>query len=227
MMSSSMVSRDGRVIAKRPPMSRNGEPTDSDEIAIRAEMIRHYRTLIELAVQGSILPGRETLLLEHRLREVDFVGLADNSPIVPKDRVQLFGKALFAGYEGDFVTALHVLVPQIEHMVRVHLKQAGAKTTNLDRDGIEHENGMSTLMEIEQADSVLGKDIAFELRALFCDAFGPNLRNELAHGLLDDDACHSAPSIYAWWFGLRLVFLSWWSASRANSVNDGVEGERE
>lgn len=220
LISATVMSRDGRVIAKRPGMSLCGAPTEDDEIVIRSEMIRDYGILVSIVVQGDILPALEVLLLEHRLREADFVGLATHSPIVPKGREPLFGKALFAGYDRDFVAALHFLIPQIEHMVRVHLKQAGAKTTNLDKDGIENENGMSTLMDLPEAEKVFGEDLAFELRTLFCDAFGPNLRNELAHGLLDEDACHSPFAIYAWWLGLRLVFNAFWNSRRGGAENN-------
>lgn len=223
LFSSTVMSRDGRVIAKRPAMSLGAEPSEDDEIAIRSEMIRDYGILVSIVVQGDIWPALEVLLLEHRLREADFVGLANQSPIVPKGRAGLFGKALFAGFDRDFVTALHLLIPQIEHLVRVHLKQAGAKTTNLDKDGIENENGMSTLMDLPEAEQVFGKDLAFEFKALFCDAFGPNLRNELAHGLLDEDACHSPFAIYAWLLGLRLVFNTWWNITHKNTT----EGEED
>lgn len=225
LFAATVMSRDGRVIAKRPAMSLNGELTEGDEIAIRAEMIRDYGILVSIVVQGDIWPALEVLLLEHRLREADFTELARHSPIVPKERSGLFGKALFAGFERDFVTALHLLIPQIEHLVRVHLKQAGAKTTNLDKDGVQNENGMSTLMDLPETEQVFGKDLAFELKSLFCDAFGPNLRNELAHGLLDEDACHSPFAIYAWWLALRLTFNTWWNAAHKNQLREDANGD--
>jgi hypothetical protein len=210
---STTFSRDGRVIAKRPAMSLLAtELSASDERAIQAAMVRDYGLFIGIAVQSAILPAVEVLRMEHRLREADFVELAQHSPIVPSGRAVLFGKALFAGYDGDFVTALHLLIPQIEHMVRIHLKQAGAATTTLDKEGIESENGLSTLMALSEVEAIFGKDLVFELKALLCDAFGPNLRNELAHGLLDDSDCRSPAAIYAWWLGLKLVFNTWWSA---------------
>lgn len=214
LFAATVISRDGRVIAKCPAMSLGGELTEDDEMAIRAEMARDYGILVSIVVRGDVWPALEVLLLEHRLREADFVDLARQSPIVPKERAGLFGKALFAGYERDFVSALHLLIPQMEHLVRVHLKQAGAKTTNLDKDGIQNENGMSTLMDLPEAEQVFGKDLSFELKSLLCDAFGPNLRNELAHGLLDEDGCHTAYAIYAWWLALRLTFNTWWNAAR-------------
>ena len=224
LFAATVVSRDGRVIAKRPAMSLGRELTEDHEINVRAEMIRDYGIMVGILVQGDIWPALEVLLLEHRLREADFIDLARHSPIVPKERAGLFGKALFAGYERDFVTALHLLIPQIEHLVRVHLKQAGAKTANLDKDGIENENGMSTLMDLPESEQVFGKDLAFELKSLFCDSFGPNLRNELAHGLLDEDACHSPFAIYAWWLALRLTFNTWWNAAHANEVVENPTG---
>ena len=214
LLSATHVSRDGRVIAKRPGMGSGDANPDENEVVIWAEMIKHYGREIDLAVRGSIWPAMEVLVLEHRLREGDFVSIAQDSPIVPKGRETLFGKALFAGYEKDFIVAIHLLIPQIENMVRWHLKSAGVKTTNLDQDGIENENGLSTLIELPEVAQIFSEDRSFEIKALFCDPFGPNLRNELAHGLLDNDACQSTYSIYAWWFGLRIVFDTFWNAKR-------------
>ena len=227
LLSATIVSREGRVIAKRPGLSADGASPEEDETTIRAEMIRNYGMLLGLVVQGEIFPALQVLWVEHRLHERDFVGLASQSPAVPKGRAQLFGKALFAGYDGDFIAALHLLVPQIENMVRHHLKQVGVKTTTLDASGVENEIGLSALMEIPEAEKVFGADLAFEIRALFCDPFGPNLRNELAHGLLDDQACQSAYSIYAWWFGLKLAFNTFWNAAKRSTPNSSTSQECE
>ncbi len=225
--SETVMSRDGRVIAKRPGMSPSDTPSEAeaDEIRIRSEMIRNYSLHVDLVVQGLILPAQEILLLEHRLRESEFIHLAKQSPIVPIGRELLFGKALFAGYDRDFVTALHILVPQIEHMVRFHLKQAKVKTTNLDSNGIETENSLNSLMDLPETEKIFGENPSFEFRALFCDSFGPNLRNELAHGLLDDEACQSVYAIYAWWLGLKLVFNTFWNAARRNAEKSGQREE--
>jgi hypothetical protein len=226
LFAATVMSRDGRVIAKRPGMSLGGTPSGGDEVTIRAEMIRGYGISLGIVVQGDIWPALEVLWLEHRLHETDFIGLASQSPIVPKDRVRLFGKALFSGYDRDFITALHLLVPQIEHLVRHHLKQSGVKTTTLDANGIENEVGLSALMDYPETEKIFGADLSFELRALFCDPFGPNLRNELAHGLLDDEACQSIYAVYAWWFGLRLIFNTFWNATQ-KAKPGSEEGQKE
>lgn len=88
--------------------------------------------------------------------------------------------------------------------MRFHLKQAGVKTTTLDSDGIETEFGLSTLLGMPEARKVFGEDLTFEVSALLCDAHGPNLRNELAHGLLDEDACQSVYVVYVWQLALLM-----------------------
>jgi hypothetical protein len=195
-----IISTDGRVVAKHPSCLEN------EEEFIFGEMTKNYLFSIGLSVRGIISPALEILLLEHRLCEADFIQLSAQSPIVPEGRALLFGKALFRGYDGDFASALHLLVPQIEHMVRTLLKLMNVKTTNLDRNGIENENGLSTLIDLPETKDILGEDLVFKFKALFCSSLGANLRNELAHGLIDEDACYSPYAIYAWWLGLKLVF---------------------
>ena len=195
-----------------------------DEKSALSQMIRDYGIRVGIVVQGYIWPAHEILLLEHRLQEADFIALARRSSIVPIGRELLFGKALFAGYDRDFVTALHILVPQIEHMVRSHLKQARVQTTNIDGNGIENENGLSSLMDLPQTEKIFGEDLSFEIKALLCDSFGPNLRNEFAHGLIDYEACQSAYAIYAWWLGLKLVFNPFWNAL-LNETESKEQGE--
>jgi hypothetical protein len=221
LFSSTHISHDGRVIAKQLGMGFGDEEFKE---TLRAGMVRNFGMDLRLVVQGLILPALGVVVLEHRIPEGEFIALAARSPIVPIGRARLFGRALFAGYDGDFAVALHLLVPQIEQMVRSHLKAAGVRTTNLDLKGIENENSLSTLMDLPEVGQLFGEDIAFEIKALFCDPLGPNLRNELAHGLLDDDHCESIYSVYAWWLGLKLVFNNFWNALR-NGVEPESEGE--
>ena len=85
---------------------------------------------------------------------------------------------------------------------------------------VETENSLNTLMDLPETKEIFGENLCFEIKTLFCDQFGPNLRNELAHGLLDDIASQSACSIYAWWLVMKLVFNTFWNHLRNNSDNE-------
>ena len=216
---------DGRVVAKRSGLDLDDLTSPSSKDTIRAEMISTYVMRVHSITYGIVIPGLEVLRLEHRMREGDFRRIAAGSLAVPPGREGLFGKALFAGYEWDFVTAIHILAPQVEHMARFHLKNVGVQTRTLSAEGVESEIGLTALMAIPECQSIWGGDIAFELRALFCDSFGPNIRNDVAHGLFSEDKCRSTTSVYAWWFVLKIVFNSFWSSSRSDAKGGGPQGE--
>lgn len=206
---SSHMSSDGRVIAKTPAMNLGaGEDDPDNQAALHRQIQQQLSIEIQLVVEGQILPALRQLLMEHRFTKELMVAACHHAPIVPQSREQLLGYALWLGFEYEFGAAIHLLCPQIENIVRSQLKEAGAHTSNIDREGIENENGLSTLMELEEAPKLFGEDLTFEIKSVFTDALGFNLRNEVAHGLLDDNTSSSIHTIYAWWMILRLVIRS-------------------
>lgn len=225
LFASTHLSRDGRVVAKRPGFGFGSVESEEYQVTLWAEMVKHYSMEIGLIAQGQLLPALDVLSLEHRVREADLEYMVRNSPIVPAGRASLIAKGLFAGFERDLVSALHLLVPQVEHLVRWHLKSAGVKTTTLSLDGIETENGLSTLVDLPEVVAIFGEDLSFELKALFCDAFGPNLRNEVAHGLLDSPNCQTAQTFYAWWLVLRMTFNTFWNSAHKPQTSGPADEE--
>ena len=221
------MSRDGRVVARNPPAHLADTPTESDEIVIRDRMLGEHRVRVGLVTQGYILPALEVLRFEHRIRESDFIELANQAAIVPPGRGLLFGKALFAGYDGDFATAVHLLVPQVEHMVRFHLSRAGVETRHLDDDGLQTEKGLNSLVALTESSDIFGLDVVFEIAFLFCEPGGANLRNLVAHGLLNDmEVVHGVYPIYAWWLTLKLV-LSYFSNTVSSDTEETARADGE
>ena len=173
-----MTSNDGRVTARTSGLS--GDPhAPENEAEIRVEMMQmHHSFLVALVAHGQILPARDVLASEHSIREADFVELARRSPIVPRGREILFGRALAHGFNLDFASSIHMLAPQIEHMVRYHLKAAGVTTSHVDEQGIETENGLSTLIELPEAKRIFDANLTSEIRALFCDSLGAEFQEQ-------------------------------------------------
>nr|WP_158527669.1 DUF4209 domain-containing protein [Aquitalea magnusonii] len=201
-----LVNKDGRVQAKLSGLDTRVDPSEScNNGIVHHEVLRAYRFERSFYVVSMILPALEILYAEHQLTEADFVEIVSQSPIVPAGRVRVFAMALYSGFKHDFVTALHILAPQLEYLVRYQLKLRGALTTNLDSSGEETENSLNTLLKLPEIASVFSGNHLFELQALFADPWGCNFRNHIAHGLLDEDECQSAEAVYAWWFCLRLI----------------------
>jgi len=215
------MSADGRVIAKTPAMNMGGGDKHPDNIAaLHCKVQQGLVIELRLVVEGRILPALGRILKEHRITSADMIAMCHQSPLVPEDREKLLGFALWLGFENEFGSAIHLLTPQVEHMVRIKLKATGASTTNIDKDGIEKENGLSSLMELPEALELFGEDLVYEIKSVFTDPLGFNLRNEVAHGLLDDNTSASVHSIYAWWMVIKLIIHSLVSGHRLNNSSD-------
>lgn len=203
------LSADGRTVYRSPA----SDDTIYDEKASTWEgMIQHYQMRVNLLGGIVVLNAWRHLSTDHRLHIGDFHALAAGSAIVPSAYEGIFARGLHYGYSGDFGTALHLLVPALEALVRHHLANAGQRTSVISAEGTENEVGLSALMENERVVDIFGEDVAFELRALLCGPIGPNLRNEVAHGLIGDSVFSSSAAVYLWWLTLKLVFMPYWNA---------------
>ena len=204
------LSSDGRTVYRSP--TRDDATIYGEKASIWEGMIQHYQLRVNL-LGGIVLPKAwRQLSTDHRLHIGDFQALAAGSAIVPSTNEGVFARGLHYGYSGDFGAAVHLLVPAIEALVRLHLANAGERTSAISADGNENEIGLSALMENERVVDIFGEDVAFELRALLCGPIGPNLRNEVAHGLIGDAVFSSGVSAYLWWLTLKLVFTPYWNA---------------
>ena len=198
------MSQDGRKIAVIPVLNDKNK----DEVILKTS-IRDFIVWMQLYVNGLILPALCQIQKEYVFPKEFLIELCKQSPVVPDKREILVANALYHGFEGDFRTSVHLLAPQVENMIRQRLKKNGVITTHIDnKDGIEQEVGLSTLVATDGAKDILGEDLWFELQAVFTSSLSANLRNEVGHGLLDDDTSNTAYSIYAWWMVLRLVVKS-------------------
>lgn len=207
LMSSTHLSHDGRVVARTGGIDISEPDAEGVKQAYWHEMLQLYTWEIELFTRACILPGLKMINLEHRITEADLRELCRSSSLLPQNRVGLWAKGLYYGFEHEFSVASHLLSPQIEHLVRVLLKQEDEKTSTIN-NGVETECGLSTLLEKEMANEILGKDLHFELKALLADQLGPNLRNNISHGLLETGYGSTLAEIYLWWFCLRLMIAS-------------------
>lgn len=197
----------GRVV-KRTPAAGNGTTYGIDSYEWR-QLVRDLEAAAEMMVVGHVEPGRQVLEREHRLTPRDMRFLTDASLAVPPGRDRLWASGLSFGLTGDYSTAAHLLAPQIEHFVRYRLKQAGALTTHLADGGVEQELGLGGLAEKTEFVEVFDEDFAYTVRALMCDAAGPNLRNDIAHGLMPDSTALGFAPAFLWWLALWIVLMGY------------------
>lgn len=215
LFSTTSVDEDGRVIAEEDGVG----DAESRERRLKAEMIKASARRADLSARALIDPALDVIRQECHLSTHDFYAITSLSSLVPGDRADIVAKGLYAGYCRDFGQAIHILVPQFEHMVRMVLKEAGAQTTSRP-DDIEMEIGLSALVDLPQMEERFGEHLTFTIRALMCKPLGPNLRNQVAHGLAGTNLCSSGYGVYAWWLILALVVEGFHMMRQAEDVNN-------
>ena len=202
----SHMSSDGRVVGRRP--TSEDENASIYEGGSPHDTFQYYQHVIGFNGGCIVEAARSVISHDHKATEQYFIDLADIAPMVPLGRAMYLGKGLFAGFVGDYVSALHLLIPQLEHIVRSALADAGLHTTSLDPSGVEHHKSLDTLLAFPEAETVLGKDLLETLKALLCDPTREGLRNLFAHGLLDDADFPWGSAAFLWGLTLSLAVRS-------------------
>ncbi len=110
------------------------------------------------------------------------------SPLFSADRRPLLERAITAYCDGDHIAAVHVMLPQIEQALRRLLGLLGKPTNKHRRSDLTVmvEKTLNDILENEQSiQDCLGEDVVMYLRVVLCDPRGLNVRNSVAHGLME------------------------------------------
>lgn len=217
----STFAADGRKVA-----TASGGIGDPDDEELWSHIVRYFSFRSDLIVTGQIIPALDVITIEHRYDMAFMRRICMDSPTVPPGHVDLWARGLWHGLNSDFPSAISILIPQAEQLLRQLLKRHGVYTLTVDRDtGVEAEKGMGALLVMPETRDVLGPALQLEMRALFTEQEGANLRNEAAHGLMTDSAAWSANAVYAWWLLLRIVVLPLWVALTSAGDDDNAAGD--
>lgn len=112
------------------------------------------------------------------------------SPAFKEDRRAIIEKGLDAYFREDYLASIHILIPQIEEVIRHLLELCGGSVLKKNRLGGYDLRTLDDLLRDHQIVTSLGEDMAIYLRILLTDRRGWNLRNELSHGILPFDAAN-------------------------------------
>jgi hypothetical protein len=197
---------EGKVVAQSPGMM--GGP-ESEEIAIRHLIARNEGYRRRITVSGAIEPARRVIQEEHPLFVRHFEPIADMSPFIPLGHADIYALGFARFFGGGFISALSILVPQLENSLRHVLRQAGIDPSSIRNNMTQESKTISTMLEKDRAllESIFGPAIVCEIDNLFDFRGGPSIRHQVAHGLMPAAAFHSPDEIYACWFIFRLCCL--------------------
>ncbi|MEG1669368.1 DUF4209 domain-containing protein [Chryseobacterium sp.] len=152
--------------------------------------------------------GMNVVFGEIKRRNLNFKEEVDkivsNCYFVSDHRKKAFSKGLIAGFESDFTTAICILAPQVEGAVRDLCVLCGDATIKLNQDKTEEYLGLDGLLKQPKLNECIDEKLLFNLKMIFSSVYGFNVRNRVAHGIMDDEDFASTDCFFTWWFVLRL-----------------------
>lgn len=114
------------------------------------------------------------------------IGHLGKAPCIDKKRLEILKPGLKAYVNEDFVSAIHVIVFQIEGMLRDMLWHLKLPTFSY-RDRAQRERMLGDILETLQQAKGADQDLLKFIEAFLQDIMADNLRNDIAHGLADPD----------------------------------------
>ncbi len=105
------------------------------------------------------------------------------SPVFQEEKRMIIQTGLVAYFDGDHLTAIHLLVPQIEDVFRHIVESCGGAVLKQGRHGGMQLLVMDELLRDRAVSDVFGDDAVFYFRVLLSDLRGWNVRNNVCHGL--------------------------------------------
>lgn len=119
-------------------------------------------------------------------RIVDFIG---KSELLGGEGTEIIREGIAAHWKGVYISSVHVLIPQIERMVRNLAISIGVVTSKYNRrDRTTQEKTLSDLLNDEIFRQTAPEELRLYLQCLLVDKRGLNIRNNVAHGLLTAEA---------------------------------------
>ena len=125
---------------------------------------------------------KENLKKGHFLKEsiMDFLR---KCPLFEEDRFEIIERGIEAYFDEDYITMIHLLIPQVENAIRNLVEL-------LDESTLESKKSNNTL-QLKTLDTLLreksllniSENFVYYMRVLYTDPRGWNLRNLVCHGL--------------------------------------------
>ena len=120
----------------------------------------------------------------YEMSTLDFLNYIYASPLFGEDKKGIIEKGIDAYMQGDVMTSIHILIPQIEASIRKLAELLDIAIVKEGRNGAMQYKLLDELLRERRIEETLGRDASWYLRILLTDQRGWNLRNTVSHGLV-------------------------------------------
>jgi hypothetical protein len=170
-----VVDHTGRAVAK---VGASDDGTEGRLFRQLTQTMGFYQPFLSYVI--------EAILAEFKASADDILAVLYHSPLFLESQRGILRGGLSAYLSRDHLKGVHVLVPQLEELLRTLLVLMGIPPQKSvpRHPGITDVKNMNDALGDQRVQGVLTENVWMYLTVLFIDRRGINLRNDLAHGLV-------------------------------------------
>ena len=216
-----ILDSQGRTVIKLSPLDDNNPEKDLHllELHMFHSSLQAQRIVGDFWIKNILHYIRNKFIIDNS--KIDF--LINNNCIIPEGREMIFRKGIGDFLRGDYYAAMHILAPQMENLFRNIANEVGGVTSTLSDDGLAQEKVLSSVFSLPELLDAYDNNIIFAFRGLLNEQAGANIRNRIAHGIIDEAECSSGECLY---FGALVIKLLSFTASACDDIinkNDRIK----
>lgn len=181
----------GHTIFTLPPLTDKSNPD-----LLEQHIFHHLNSLEDLSGQTTLRWSIQELCRKHTFSEDDIQFLFSDNCIIPQSRSNIITFGMNLALHGKTYEALHILAPQAECIFRYIAESNGGIVYTLDDGNVTNAKVLSSVFNLPELVDCYDPDYLFTFRGLMNERAGANLRNLVAHGLLEPGTGNSGVALF-------------------------------
>ncbi|MGO4185337.1 DUF4209 domain-containing protein [Paenibacillus sp. TAF43_2] len=165
-----------------------------DKDSFNMTLNRNYLLHMQLKASLLMVPLFNDLT-KNGLTSVHILEKLDNWGYINTDNFTIIKVGIERFFEKDYISSLHILVPQLEAVIRGFFGKIGYATTSVKKGTAQHEQTFNEFLEREDIKKEMPKDVHKYIQMLMVEQTGCNFRNKIAHGLIQSSECNLMTSL--------------------------------
>lgn len=217
-----IIDSQGRTIIKISPLDDKDPEKDLHllELHMIRSSLQSQRIIGDFWIRNILHYIRSKFIIDDS--KIDF--LVNKNCIIPEGREMIFRKGICDFLQGNYYAAMHILAPQMENLFRNIANEVGGLTSTLSDDGLAQEKVLSSVFSLPELLDAYDNDIIFAFRGLLNEQAGANIRNRIAHGIINEKECSSGECLY---FGTLVIKLLSFTALACDDIINNIDKIKE
>lgn len=152
-------------------------------------------------------------------RVTDWEYMNDESKVIIEQGIQRL-------FEGDFISAIHILTPRFENCFREFFEWGGYATTSVKSKVVQYEQNFNDFLLNEFVKANIDEDFLFFIRFVMVEDIGYNLRNNIAHGLANLEIFNKRNALILIYLFFMLTNFEWKTSSELEALDKTQQEEQ-